>query len=69
MKLYGNVTCLLQHQVRYVREMDRLAVELVSTGAKINLRVGKDLRKKDLCVRICARRDNTVVSVAEDEAI
>ena len=52
-KLYGNVTCLLQHQVRYVREMDWLAVELVSTGAKINLRVGKDLRRNRVCVFVC----------------
>lgn len=45
-KLYGNVARLFQHKVRYVREMDRLPVELIPTGAKINLCVGEDLKKK-----------------------
>lgn len=47
MKLYGNVTRLFQYKVRYVREMDRLPVELIPTGAKINLCVGEDLKKKN----------------------
>lgn len=46
MKLYGNVARLFQYKVRYVREMDRLPVELIPTSAKINLCVGEDLKKK-----------------------
>lgn len=49
-KLYGNVTCLFQHKVRYVREMDRLPVELIPAGAEINLCVGEDLKKMEECV-------------------
>lgn len=45
-KLYGNVARLFQYKVRYVREMDRLPVELIPTSAKINLCVGEDLKKK-----------------------
>lgn len=43
MQLYGDLARLLEHLIGYVREMDRLAGELVATCAEVDLGVREDL--------------------------